>query len=250
MIAGGASLAPRRWSLAAEAIDARSRSAWTSTARMAAHQEDQELHVGVGVVRGSSRLTPGVGGHRPVVVLARAVDAGERLLVQQRLEAVARRHPLQRLHDEHLVVGGDVARLEERRDLVLAGRDLVVPGLDRHAEPVELPLGLGHAGEHPRRDGAEVVVLELLALGRLGAEQGALAGQQVGPREVEVPVDQEVLLLGADRGVDPGDARVGAEEPQDAQRLLRERLHRAEQRGLGVERLAGPATRTRSGCRG
>jgi hypothetical protein len=36
MMAGGASLAPSRWSFAAEAIDARSRSAWRSTARMVA----------------------------------------------------------------------------------------------------------------------------------------------------------------------------------------------------------------------
>ena len=176
MIAGGASLAPRRWSLAAEAIEARSRSAWMSTARMVAHQEHQELHVGVGVVLRIEQVDARVGGHRPVVVLARAVDAGERLLVQQRLEAVARRHPLERLHDQHLVIAGDVARLEQRGDLVLARRHLVVPGLDRHAEPVELPLRLGHEREHARRDGAEVVVLELLALGRLGAEERALAG--------------------------------------------------------------------------
>ena len=36
-------------------------------------------------------------------------------------------------------------------------------------------------------------------------------------------------------------AVVVAEEPQDAQRLLRQRFHRAEQRRLLVERLAGPA---------
>ena len=198
---------------------------------------------------GIEQVHPGVGAHRPVVVLARAVDAGERLLVQQRLQAVARGHPLQRLHDDHLVIAGDVARLEERGDLVLAGRDLVVAGLDRHAQPIELPLGLGHEGQDPRRDGAEVVVLELLALGRLGAEQGALADQQVGPREVELPVDQEVLLLRADRGVDPVDAVVGAEEPRMRSACL-ESASIERSSGVFLSSASPVQRRTRSGCRG
>ena len=160
--------------------------------------------------------------------------------MQQRLETEPRRYPLERLHQQHLVVAGDVAGLEQRRDLVLARRHLIVPGLDRHAEPVELLLRLGHEGEHPRRDGAEVVILQLLALGRLGAEEGALADEQVGPLVEELPVHQEVLLLRTHRGDDAGDAFVGAEDLEDAKRLLGERLDRAEQRDLGVQRLAGP----------
>jgi hypothetical protein len=54
-------------------------------------------------------------------VLARAVDAGEGLLVQQALQPYFCATRLQRLHDELLVVGGDVGLLEDRRDLVLAG---------------------------------------------------------------------------------------------------------------------------------
>ena len=134
---------------------------------------------------------------RPVDVLARAVDAGERLLVQQARHAVLLGHALERHHHQLLMVGGEVGALEHRRDLELAGRDLVVPGLDRDAELEQLALGVQHEGEHALGDGAEVVVLELLALGRLGAEQRAAGVEQVGPGEEEVPVDQEVLLLGA-----------------------------------------------------
>ena len=82
------------------------------------------------------------------------------------------------------------------------GRDLVVPGLDRDAELVQLDLGLEHAGQDALGDGAEVVVLHLLALGRLGAEEGPAGVDQVGPGEVEVLVDQEVFLLGAGGRVD------------------------------------------------
>ncbi len=92
--------------------------------------------------------------------------------------------------------------------------------LDRNAEPVELALSLRHEGEHPGRNGAEVVIFELLTLGGLGAEQRALADEEIGPLEVEVPIDQEVLLLRPDGGEDTGHTLVGPENLEDPDRLL------------------------------
>ena len=190
-------------------------------------------------VAGLEQVLAGVGAHRPVVVLARAVDAGERLLVQQAREPVAPRDVLHDLHRQLLMVGADVRVLEDRRDLVLVGRDLVVAGLDRHAELGQLALGLEHEGEDPVGDRPEVMVVELLALGRLGAEQRAAGRDQVGPLEVVLLVDQEVLLLGPDRREHA--SRVGvAEQLERADRRLRQRVHRAQQRDLVVERLARP----------
>ena len=203
-------------------------------------QEDEELHVGVRVVLRIEQVDAGVGGHRPVVVLAAAVHAGERLLVQQRLEVVTLGHPAQDLHQHHLVVAGDVRRLEQRGDFVLAGRDFVVPRLHRHADAEHFRLGIGHEREHARRNRAEVVIVELLTLGRPGAEQRALARHEVGTAIEQLAVDQEVFLLRTDGGDDAGDAGVGAEEPEDPHRLLGERFHRAQQRNLGVERFTGP----------
>ena len=58
MIAGGASLAPRRWSWPGEAIDARS-SAWCLlTAWMTAAQKNRKRWFSCGVAPGSSRLEP------------------------------------------------------------------------------------------------------------------------------------------------------------------------------------------------
>ena len=54
--------------------------------------------------------------HRPVAVLARAVDAGERLLVQQRLQAVAQRDAAQRRHDELVVV--DATSVSSKRGAI------------------------------------------------------------------------------------------------------------------------------------
>ena len=96
--------------------------------------EHEELDVVVRRVAGVQQVVPQVVAHAPVQVLAGAVDAGERLLVHQAGEAVLRRHPPQHLHRHHLVIGGDVGVLEDRRDFELAGRDFVVPGLDRHAD--------------------------------------------------------------------------------------------------------------------
>ena len=134
MMAGGASLAPRRWSWPMPATLARSSAWWRLTAAMTAAQKNRNEMFSCGVSPGSSRLQPAVGPHRPVVVLARAVDAGVGLLVQQADQAVAAGHVLHDLHRQLLVVGADVGVLEDRRQLVLVGRDLVVARLGRHAE--------------------------------------------------------------------------------------------------------------------
>ena len=134
---------------------------------------------------------------RPVDVLARAVDAGEWLFVRQAGHAVFLGHPLERDHHQLLMIGRQVGRLEDRRDFVLRRGHFVVPRLDRNAELEQLALGFQHEGQHALRNGAEVMIFELLALRRLGAEQRATGGEQVGPSKVEVPIDQEVFLLRA-----------------------------------------------------
>ncbi len=145
----------------------------------------------------------------------------------------------ERRHHQLLVVGGDVALLVDGSQLVLAGCHLVVSGFGGDAQLEHLPLGVQHEGEHPLWDGAEVVVVELLALGRLGAHQGSTGGHQVGPGEVEVAVDQEVLLFGAGDGRHPRGV-LDAEEAQHALGLHVECLLGTQHRGLLVERFAGP----------
>ena len=83
------------------------------------------------------------------------------------------------------------------------------------------------------------LVLELLTLGRLGAKERPAGVDEVGSLEVELPIDEEVLLLRA-AGRDHA-LRLRAEELEDADGLLGERLHRTQERRLLVERLAGPA---------
>ena len=95
------------------------------------------------------------------------------------------------------MIVGEVGRLEDRGNFVLGRGHFVVPGLDRNAELEQLALDFEHERQHALRNGAEVMIFEFLALRRLRAEQRAAGGQQVGPGEEEMAVDQEVFLLGA-----------------------------------------------------
>ncbi|MNE29466.1 hypothetical protein D3C80_1229480 [compost metagenome] len=58
MIAGGASLAPKRWSLLALAIDARIKSAFSNTALMVLTKNVKNIRLFLGVLPGDNRLTP------------------------------------------------------------------------------------------------------------------------------------------------------------------------------------------------
>jgi hypothetical protein len=201
-------------------------------------EEGEELHVRVRVVARVEQVHARVGRQRPVVVLARAVDAREGLLMHQAREAMALGGLLEHAHGDHLMVDRDIGVLECRRELELAGGDLVVARLDGHAELEQPLLDLGHVAEHALRDRAEVVVLELLPLRCGRADERAAADEEVGPRRRELAVDEEVLLLDAERRDDLVRALVRAEDAQDAHRLLRHGLDRAEKRSLLVEGLA------------
>ena len=83
MIAGGASFAPSRWSLPALAMLARSSPCHVFTARITAAQNTRNCMLSCGFAPGRQQVVPLVVAHRPVQVLARAVHARERLLVQQ-----------------------------------------------------------------------------------------------------------------------------------------------------------------------
>ena len=182
------------------------------------------------------QVAPAVG-DGPVAVLAAAVDAGERLLVQQALHAVALGRAAQDLHDEHVVVHGEVELLEDRRKLELRGRDLVVARLRGDAELPELRLHLGHELQDARTNRAVVMVVQLLVLRGRRAEHRTAGLEEVGALQVEAAVDEEVFLLRAERH---GDVRVRlAEVRHQALQGLREGLDGAQERRLGVERLAG-----------
>ena len=206
-------------------------------------QKEQELRV---FHRGRTRVQQVfalVGDDRPVVVLARAVDAFKRLFVQQAHKPVPVGHLLHDLHGQLVVIRGDVGRGIDRRHLVLAGGNLVVLRLGADAHLPQLFIQLRHIRLHARADRTEVVVLHLLALGRLGAKERAAGDDQIRPLLVIGLVDQEILLLRAHGRRHAGDML--AKEPEHPARLTADGVHRAQQRRLLVENLAGVGAKRR-----
>ena len=205
-----------------------------------AHQglddEGDEAERGLGSLAGGVEQHAGVGGEAPVAVFAAAVDAGEGLLVEQDDEAVLARHLLHQRHQEHVVVDGEVAVLEDGGKLKLVGGHLVVAGLAGDGEFEGLHLQVLHEALHAVGDGAEIVVVHLLVLGRLVAHEGAARQHQVGAGAIEVGIDEEVLLLPTEIGLHLAHLRI--EIVADVGGGHAEGVERAEQGGLVVEGLA------------
>ena len=201
------------------------------------HGEDHEAQVVLTRLAWSMEQDAGVGGERPVVVLARTVDAVERLLVEQHLEAVLVGHALHERHEQHVVVHGEVGLLEDRSALKLVGGHLVVACLYRYAKFESLDLEVLHEGLHALRDGAEIVVVHLLVLGALVAHERASGEDEVGTRGVEVLVDEEILLLPSQVGDDL--LHVGIEIVAHVSGGHVDGVEGTQQRCLVVEGLAG-----------
>ena len=198
--------------------------------------EDDEAEVVFPCLSWSMEQDTRVGSQRPVVVLTRSVDAVERFLVQQHLEAVLVSHTLHERHEQHVVVHGEVSLLEDRRALKLVRRHLVVTCLHGDAELKGLDLQVFHEGLHTLRDRPEVVVVHLLVLGALMAHQRTACENEVRTCGIEILVDEEILLLPAEVGDDL--LHVGIEIVAYIGSSDIHGMQCSQQRSLVVERLA------------
>ena len=85
-------------------------------------------------------------------------------------------------------------------------------GLCADAELPEFHVHIAHKSGDALPEHAEVVVVELLALCGHTAEERAAGVNQILPLQILFAVNEEIFLLGADRGLDPF-CVVYAEEP-------------------------------------
>ena len=135
------------------------------------------------------------------------------------------------------MVGGGVRRGIDAGKLVLRGGDLVMLGFRRNAELPQLLVQLVHKRRHAGLDRTEIMVVQLLPLGRAGAEQRPSRINQVGTALINAAVNEKVFLLRADVRAHRSGLRV-AEEAENAQRLNADRVHAAQKRRFLVDRLA------------
>ncbi len=205
-------------------------------------QKQEELGVFIRRVAGFEQIDAGVGGNRPVVVLARSVDAVERFFMQQGDEVVLFGDALDDFHRELVVVDRDVRRREDRGELVLGRGDFVVFRFGANAKLPQLLVELVHEFLDAGLNGAEIVVFHFLVFRGRGAKQGAAGVNQVFALLKVLLVDEEVFLLGTERRFDGADVLV-AEKLEHAQRLPADGLHRAKQRRFFVERESGIGTK-------
>jgi hypothetical protein len=84
-------------------------------------EEGQEHEVGLRRFAGSQEVDTGVGGHAPVIMLAAAVDAGERLFMEQDPQLVTAGDAVHDIHQENVVIDGYADFFEDGGALELGG---------------------------------------------------------------------------------------------------------------------------------
>ena len=157
--------------------------------------------------------------------------------MKQTVQAVAVSYLFHDLHRKLVLIRGDIRVSKDRRKLVLRRSNFVVLRLGKDAHFPQFQIEIPHERCDARTDRAEIVILQLLTLGRRSAEQSAAAQAEILALEIQLFINEEILLLRADRGGDASALSV-SEQAQDAQRLAVDRLHRAQQGRLFVEGLA------------
>ena len=161
------------------------------------NKECHKLQVAACVFARCQQQGASVGSETPVVVLARTVDSLKWLLVKQNNKTVFLCNIVHKIHYQLVLVVRKVGLAKNRRQLKLVRRNLVVTGFQRNAKAVALNLKVAHKGCHTRRNGAKIVVVQLLVLRRLVAHKRAASEHKVGTGGVKVLVNKEILLFPA-----------------------------------------------------
>ena len=130
-------------------------------------KEQQKLRVLAGGLARGEQVLARVRAERPVVVLARAVYAGKGLFMQQADKAVAVCDLLHDLHADLVLIVCGVCIGIDRSHFVLSRGDLVMPRFRQNAELPQFLIKVLHVFGNARTDRSEIVILKLLALGRL-----------------------------------------------------------------------------------
>ena len=106
-------------------------------------------------------------------MFAAAVDAFERLFVEQATETVLAGCFVHQRHEQHVLVDGQIAFFVYGCELELVWCHLVVARFAWNAQFESLYFEVFHKLGHTSGNGSEVVVVHLLVLGRVVSHEGA-----------------------------------------------------------------------------
>ena len=143
-----------------------------------------------------------------------------------------------------VVIHRDIRLVVNGRDLVLGRSHLVVLRLRRHTQFPQLFVDVLHIGSDPLTDGPEIVVIQLLALGRHRPKQCTPRIDQILPLQKLLLIHQEIFLFRSHRWCHLLGSGV-AEQTDQTQCLTIDRFHGAQQRRLLIQSL--PRVGTKSG---
>ena len=135
-------------------------------------------------------------------MFAASVDASEWFLVKEADKAMFLSDLLHGLHDDVVVVGGNVGGKEYGGKLVLSWSNFVVLGLGKDAKLPKLFVEVIHEISDLGLDDAEVVVIKFLAFWGWSAKEGPAGEHKVFSLFVEIFVDKEVFLFRTSGGLD------------------------------------------------
>ena len=141
-----------------------------------------------------------VRGDGPVVVLSGAVHTGKGLFMKQALHSVLAGHLLQGLHHNLVLIHCHIGHRVDGSQLMLSRSHLVVLSLGSHAQFPQLRIYLAHESRHSLPNSTEIMVIQLLPLGRHSSKQGPSGINQVFSLFKLLRVHQEILLLRSHRG--------------------------------------------------
>ena len=141
---------------------------------------------------------------------------------------------LHKLHCYLVVVCRDIGRCVDRRKLVLGRRDLVMLGFRKNAELPQLLVKLFHERGDARLYRPVIMIIQLLTLGWLRAEERSAGVHYILAFFINAFVDEKILLLRADGRLYGRDVVI-SEQTEHAQSLTVESLHRAQKRSFLIQ---------------
>ena len=109
-------------------------------------------------------------------------------------------HFFHRGHQQLIMIDGQIRLFENGSTFELIGSHLVMTGLDRDSQAMTFVFQFLHECRHPRRDGTEILILQLLIFRGRMPHQRTTAQFQVGTGIVQSLIHQEIFLLPSQRG--------------------------------------------------